>query len=44
MIEKINIKGEELYIVPHEKRLFKNQVYCNDCMCGDLICCERIDD
>ena len=37
MIEEINVKGNKLYIVPREKRLFKNQVCCEDCMCDELI-------
>lgn len=41
MIEEINIKGKKLYIVPHERRLFENQVCCDDCMCDDLNGCEN---
>lgn len=37
MIEEINVKGNKLYIVPRERRLFENQVCCDDCMCDELI-------
>ena len=40
MIEEINIKGNKLYILPHEKRLFENQVCCEDCMCEELNGCD----
>lgn len=36
VIEEINVKGNKLYIMPHEKRLFENQVCCDDCMCEEL--------
>lgn len=40
MIEEINVKGNKLYIMPHEKRLFENQVCCEDCMCEELNGCD----